>query len=139
MNSEVTLENVVQAYEARERAYQEYERTHQFQDRQNFEDAKVALSPHLYDADLEKFGRECPIESGEWLQKEDSFKNWANANHCSVRLFWLQGIPGAGTSRALYESDSNRYIILSNRQDHNVLCHHSSHERCRAKCPICIP
>jgi len=30
MNSEVTMESVVQAYEAREKAYQEYERTHQF-------------------------------------------------------------------------------------------------------------
>jgi hypothetical protein len=106
MNSEVTLENIVQAYEARERAYHEYERTHQFQDQQNFEDAKCALMPYLYDEDLENFGRECQVGSGQWLQEEDRFKSWSDASEQSIRLFWLQGIPGAGTSRELLNFDS---------------------------------
>jgi hypothetical protein len=113
MNSEVTLENVVQAYEARERAYREYERTHQFQDWQNFEDVKLALIPHLYDGDLEKFGRECQIGSGQWLQEEDRFKIWADAKDHSVRLFWLQGIPGAGTYCTWYRSHSDKYLVMS--------------------------
>jgi len=107
MSNEVTLENVVQAYEARARAYQEYERTHRFQDQLNFEDAKAALMPHLYDGDLEKFGRECHTGSGQWLQEEETFRNWVDANDHSVRLFWLQGIPGAGTSPLSHKSDNS--------------------------------
>ena len=97
------MESVVQAYEARERAYQEYERMHQFQDWQNFEGVRVALSPYLYDNDLEAFRRECQVESGQWLEEEDNFKKWSDPNDHSVRLFWLQGIPGAGKSSASRE------------------------------------
>src|SRR5271170_6784620 len=103
MNSEVTLENIVQAYEARERAYQEYERTNQFQDWQNFECVKAAISPYLYDGDLEAFRRECQVESGQWLEEEENFRKWSDPNDHSVPLFWIHGIPGAGTSSASRE------------------------------------
>jgi len=103
INSEVPLASVIQAYEAREKAYQEYERMHQFQDWQNFEGVRVALSPYLYDNDLEAFRKECQVESGQWLEEEDDFKKWSDPNDHSVRLFWLQGIPGAGKSSASRE------------------------------------
>ena len=97
MNSEVTIESVAQAYEAREKAYQEYERTHRFQDWQNFEGVKAAVSPYLYDNELEAFRREYQVEPGQWLEDEDDFKKWLDPNDHSVRRFWLQGIPGDGT------------------------------------------
>ena len=93
MNSEVTLESIAQAYEAREKAYQEYERTHQFQDLQNFEAVRAAISPYLYDSELEAFRRECQVESGLWLEEEDNFKKWSDPNlptpdaeNCSLNL-----------------------------------------------------
>ena len=55
MNSEVTLENILQAYDSRERAYMEYDRMHDFQDWQNFEAVRAAIAPYLYDDDLEAF------------------------------------------------------------------------------------
>jgi hypothetical protein len=97
MNSEVTLENILQAYDSRERAYMEYDRMHDFQDWQNFETVKAAMAPYLYDDDLEAFRRECQSESGQWLEEENSFKRWSDPSDHSVRLFWLQGMPGAGT------------------------------------------
>lgn len=105
LNSNVTLEDVIRADEARERAYQEYERTHQFQDWQNFETVKAAIAPCLYDDYLEYLSRECGSESRQWLEDEDDFKKWSDPNDQSVRLFWLQGIPGAGKSFSLHEKN----------------------------------
>ena len=128
MNSEVTLESVVQAYEERERAYQEYERTHQFQDWQNFEGVKSAISPYLYDDDLEAFRRECQVESGQWLEEEDNFKKWSDPNDHLVRLFWLKGIPGAGTSSVSREQNIK---ITPKRENHHVLGRRPSQKRSR--------
>jgi len=128
MNSEVTMESVVQAYEAREKAYQEYERTHQFQDWQNFEGVKAAISPYLYDNDLGAFRRECQVESGQWLEEEDNFKKWSDPNDRSVRLFWLQGIPGAGTSSASREQDIK---MTRKRENCDVLGRHLSQKSSR--------
>jgi hypothetical protein len=129
MNSEVTLENVVQAYEARERAYQEYERTNQFQDWQNFECVKAAISPYLYDSELEAFRRECEAESGQWLEEEDSFQKWSDPDDHSVPLFWIQGIPGAGTSSASREQTVK---ITRKRENYHILGHHPSQKRSRS-------
>jgi hypothetical protein len=128
INSEVTLESVVQAYEAREKAYQEYERTHQFQDWQNFESVRAAISPYLYDNDLEAFRRECQVKSGQWLEEEDNFKKWSDPNDHSVRLFWLRGIPGAGTSSASREQNIK---ITRKRENCDVLGRHLSQKSSR--------
>ena len=87
MNREVTLENVIQAHEMREGDFQEYERTNKFQDRQNSEDVKVALSPYLYDKELEIFREKCLPETGQWLKEEKIFQKWSDLNEQSVRLF----------------------------------------------------
>lgn len=80
MKKEVTLNSVIQVYEARERAYQGYERTHQFQYWQNFETVKAAISRYLYDDDLEAFRREYQVESAQWLEEEENFKKWSDPN-----------------------------------------------------------
>ena len=102
MNSEVTLENILQAYNSRERACMEYDRMRDFQDGQNFETVRAAIAPHLYDDDLEAFRRECESKSGQWLEEEKNFKRWSDPSDHSVRRFWLQGMPGAGTSFAFH-------------------------------------
>jgi len=129
MNSEVTLENVVQAYEAREKAYREHEITYKFQDWQNFEAVKTAISPYLYDDDLEAFRRECQVESGQWLEEEDNFKKWSDPNDHSVCLFWLQGIPGAGTSSVSLEQNIK---LTRKRENYHILCHHLSQKSGRS-------
>lgn len=96
MNSEVTLAHITEAYAARTRMFGEYERAIDFQHRQDFESAKVSLSPHLYDNDLERLQRGCCPESGRWLEKEMAFSCWLDPRNKSARLIWFQGIPGAG-------------------------------------------
>jgi hypothetical protein len=136
MNSEVTLENVVQAYEARRRAYQESERTHDFQEWQNFECVRTAISPYLYDNDLEALSRECQVESGQWLEEEDDFKKWSDPNDQSSRVFWLQGIPGAGTFSASHKLN---ITITRNRENCDVIGRHPSQKSSRTQYAIRVP
>jgi hypothetical protein len=104
MIGEVTLTDIVKADEAREQAMEKYTRDEEFQRRQDFESVKQSLLPKLYDDELEEFSkRRCP-HSGEWLESDDQFSRWLDPKDKSQRLFWLQGIPGAGMLRKLGNS-----------------------------------
>jgi hypothetical protein len=96
MNSEVTLESIIRADEDRRRVFDAHERMQDHQDWQDFEAARSGLDPYLYDADLERLANECQPDAGQWLEEDDSFKKWSDPNDNSARVFWLQGIPGAG-------------------------------------------
>jgi hypothetical protein len=133
MNSEVTLENILQAYDSRERAYMEYDRMHDFQGWQNFEAVRAAIAPYLYDDDLEAFRRECQSESGQWLEEENSFKRWSDPSDQSIRLFWLQGMPGAGTSFAFHNLNIK---ITRKRENHHSLIRYLSQKSGWSQCPI---
>ncbi len=96
MDSEVTLANISEAYAARVKTYEEFERLQRFQQRQELETLKIALSPHLYDSELERLRKPPYVDAGHWLDKEETFKRWLDPDDLSTRLFWLVGIPGAG-------------------------------------------
>jgi hypothetical protein len=89
---------------------------------------RAAISPYLYDNDLEAFRRECQVESGQWLEEEDNFKKWSDPDDHSVRLFWLQGIPGAGTS---FASREQHIMITQKRENCDVLSRHLSQKSSR--------
>src|SRR5436190_17005729 len=94
MNSEVTLENVIQAHETRERAFQEYERTKKIPRPAEFQRCK---SGHTCMIKSWKIFREKYLpETGQWLKEEEIFQKWSDLNEHSVRLFRLRGIPGEG-------------------------------------------
>lgn len=96
MDSEVTLANIGEAYAARSRAYEEYEKNQASWQRQHFESAKLSVSPRLYDYDLEKIRERCCEETGRWIWKEDAFCSWYDLNDLSTCVLWLVGMPGAG-------------------------------------------
>jgi len=96
MDGEVALENVAGAFAAHKRALEEYERQHDFQQRQDFEAVMGFLSPRLYNQDLERLKRDCNVQCGSWLQKHDLYCRWLDAADESTKLLCLQGIPGAG-------------------------------------------
>jgi hypothetical protein len=35
-------------------------------------------------------------DTGRWILKEPIVKDWLDPDECSVNIFWLNGIPGAG-------------------------------------------
>ena len=98
MDSEVTLANIGEAYTARSLAYEEYEKNQTNWQRQRFESAKLSLSPRFFDLDLERIRERCCEDTGHWLWKDDAFCRWYDPNNLSMRILWLVGIPGAGTT-----------------------------------------
>lgn len=49
--------------------------------------------------DQEEFAnkRQYTPDSGRWILKEPKIKDWFDPADSSVPIFWLSGIPGAGT------------------------------------------
>ena len=94
MDGSVTLAHVVEAYEARQRAFVEFERQHAFRQRQDLEVVKSSLSPVLYDQDLGRLKTRRVIRSGDWLSDEGDYNRWVDPLNETSRLLWL--IPGAG-------------------------------------------
>lgn len=96
MDDSITLAHVVEAHAARQRAFDEFERQHEFRQRQDFEAVKSSLNPVLYDRDLQRLKTRRVVRSGDWLLDHEEHKSWIDPSDKTTRLLWLQGIPGAG-------------------------------------------
>ena len=96
MFNEVNLEHITNAHNARIAALDHYERTREFQERQDFEAVDTYIHPRLYDDELDRLRRTYCKDTGRWLQKEKTLYGWLDPADAATRLVWLQGIPGAG-------------------------------------------
>jgi hypothetical protein len=99
MFNEVNLEHITEAHDARNAALDHYERTREFQERQEFEAVDTYIRPRLYDNELDRLRRTYCKDTGRWLQK--ALYGWLDPADATTRLVWLQGIPGAGKCRML--------------------------------------
>jgi hypothetical protein len=73
-----------------------WQRTFEFQEMQDFNGVHAYISPTLYDDELDKLRRRICERTGRWLQREEALKEWMDASNGATRVFWMQGIPGAG-------------------------------------------
>jgi hypothetical protein len=99
MFNEVNLEHITKAHDARNVALDHYERTREFQERQDFEAVDTYIRPRLYDNELDRLRRTYCKDTGRWLQREKTLSGWLDPADAATRLVWLQGIPGAGRYR----------------------------------------
>jgi hypothetical protein len=99
MFNEVSLEHITKAHDARDAALDHYERTRDFQERQDFEAVDTYIRPRLYDDEQDRLRRTYCKDTGRWLQREKTLYNWLDPTDAATRLVWLQGIPGAGKYR----------------------------------------
>jgi hypothetical protein len=96
MTEEVTLANITEAHAARVSDMNNWQRTFDFQETQDFNSVYSYISPDLYDDELDNFQRRICERTGKWLQREQVLKDWMDANNAATRILWMQGIPGAG-------------------------------------------
>ncbi|KAI2624405.1 hypothetical protein GGR54DRAFT_629674 [Hypoxylon sp. NC1633] len=96
MTTNVTLEDILQAHQARKRALDEYEYAQEFRDRQIFSAIRSELNPQGYDLDLVDILRRSSVSSGKWLRNKPDFTRWLDATDRTARCMWLYGIPGSG-------------------------------------------
>ncbi|OTB06435.1 hypothetical protein M426DRAFT_9573 [Hypoxylon sp. CI-4A] len=118
MTMNVTLEDIVQAHQARKRALEEYERAQEFRDNQIYGLIRNELDPYDHDAKLNIILDESSVKSGKWLENEPDFLRWRNSTNRTVRRLWLHGIPGSGKTFLVASlikrmQDSGQRVLLA--------------------------
>ena len=96
MRNKVRLEHIREEHEARHRALEHFERTERPHRRQEYNTIRETISPKMYEEEFYRIrGRICE-GTGRWLLRDATFTKWLQNAEKSMRLIWLQGIPGAG-------------------------------------------
>lgn len=139
MTDEVTLENISGAYRARVEDMKRWQREFEFHERQDFKSVEDYISPRLYDDELDRLQRTICERTGRWIQREKTLKRWIDTSDESTKVVWLQGIPGAGTSKfAQWLSRSCWRCVTTNRQNTHFIHHRGQIERSITHDTICI-
>ncbi|KAK5987844.1 hypothetical protein PT974_11978 [Cladobotryum mycophilum] len=96
MRNQVRLEHIREEHEHRQRAFEHFETTQRSNRRQEYNIIKTDLSPKSYDTELYRIRGGFCEGTGNWLKQDNDFKKWLDVDDRSIRILWLQGIPGAG-------------------------------------------
>ncbi|KAL2818731.1 hypothetical protein BDW59DRAFT_165392 [Aspergillus cavernicola] len=95
MRNEVRLEHIREEHNARLKALEHFrtaERAHRLQ---QFHAIKTDVNPRSYDGKLDTIRNRVCKGTDAWLLQDNVFKNWLDVTG-TLRILWLQGIPGAG-------------------------------------------
>ena len=96
MRNEVRLEHIREEHEARVRSFEHFERTEKHHRQQEYNAIRADISPTCYNSKLDWILGRAYEGTGNWLLRHDTFVNWLDTANHSTKIFWLQGIPGAG-------------------------------------------
>ncbi|KAI1092734.1 hypothetical protein F5B19DRAFT_453335 [Rostrohypoxylon terebratum] len=96
MTTNVTLQDILLAHQARKRALEEYEQAQTFRDNQTFSTIRNEINPHDYYTELSSILRHSSVTSGGWLKDEPHFLRWYDPLDRTTRSMCLYGIPGSG-------------------------------------------
>ncbi|KAF4465867.1 NACHT domain [Fusarium albosuccineum] len=112
--NEITLSDILEAHTARQKAFEHYAKTQEFQERQDFHSMETYIRPPSYDQDLDRLHNGRCEGTGTWLLQDPQFTKWAEGDKKSPQVFWLQGIPGAVVDRTK-ELGHSLFAFLSYR------------------------
>ena len=96
LRREVGLEHIQEAHNAQQQALKHYEKTEKSSRRQEFHSLKIDISPRTYGDRLDSFHARVCRGTGRWLLRDETFAKWLDKEDASIKVLWLQGIPGAG-------------------------------------------
>jgi len=96
MRNEVRLEHVQAEHDARLRALAHFESTEKSLQRQDYQRIKTDISPRTYEERIDWFSARRCHGTEKWLKKDPTFARWLNITDTSLKVLWLQGIPGSG-------------------------------------------
>ncbi|RSL98170.1 hypothetical protein CDV31_012704 [Fusarium ambrosium] len=96
MRTEVRLEEIRAADEARQRELEHFAKAEEAAIKQEYFTLRAHVSPKTYDDELYRYHEAVCEGTGKWLFRDQSFKDWEDQSKPSTRILWLKGIPGAG-------------------------------------------
>jgi hypothetical protein len=97
LRREVGLEHIQEAQKAQQQALEHYEKTEKSFRRQEYQSLKTNISPRSYEDRLDSYHARICQGTGQWLLRDTIFIKWLDKSDASMKILWLQGIPGAGT------------------------------------------
>ncbi|KAL2130484.1 hypothetical protein VTI74DRAFT_6338 [Chaetomium olivicolor] len=115
MRSEVTTQNIREEREFRAKTLAHFNEEQEFQELQKFQTLMARVSPESYDDRLDWLLNRSSETSADWFISDQSFLSWLDTSNPTVRLLWLEGIPGAGKtflSAAVIKEAKTRHRTL---------------------------
>jgi hypothetical protein len=115
MKSEVTMQRISEEHEFRAKSLAHFDHESDFQELQKFQTLKTRVCPRIHDDRLDWLLNRSSKASAEWLVTDNIFQAWLDISSPTVRLLWLQGIPGAGKtflSAAAIEEAKKRHRTI---------------------------
>jgi hypothetical protein len=97
LRREVGLEHIQEAQNAQLQALEHYEKNEKSSRRQEYHSLKTDVSPRRYEDKLDSFHARVYQGTGQWLLRDTAFAKWLDKVDMSLKILWLQGIPGAGS------------------------------------------
>ena len=99
LRREVGLEHIQEAHNAQQQALKHYEKTEKSFRRQEYQSLKTDISPRTYGDRLDSFHARVCRGTGRWLLRDKTFAKWLDKADASIKILWLQGIPGSGACK----------------------------------------
>jgi hypothetical protein len=99
LRREVGLEHIQEAQNAQLQALEHYEKSEKSFRRQEYQAVKTYISPTTYEHKLDSFHARICQGTGQWLLRDTTFAKWLDKADASMKILWLQGIPGAGACK----------------------------------------
>ncbi|EEU34916.1 uncharacterized protein NECHADRAFT_39728 [Fusarium vanettenii 77-13-4] len=96
MRTEVRLEEIRAADEARRRELEHFAKVEEAAIKQEYSNLRAQVSPKTYDHELYLHHGAVCEGTGKWLFRDPSFEDWVDHSKETTRILWLKGIPGAG-------------------------------------------
>lgn len=90
------MQRISEEHDFRAKSLAHFDHETDFQELQKFQTLKTRVSPRIHDDRLDWLLNRSSKASAAWLINDSIFQGWLDTSNPTVRLLWLQGIPGAG-------------------------------------------
>ncbi|KAK0739375.1 hypothetical protein B0T21DRAFT_362512 [Apiosordaria backusii] len=96
MRTTILWEHIKDERKAMTQALDDIEKAERERVHQEFHRFKTDISPQFYYRELDAISGKLCEGTGKWLWKADKLNPWLEAGQSAKRVWWLEGIPGAG-------------------------------------------
>ncbi|KAJ4246539.1 hypothetical protein NW762_013480 [Fusarium torreyae] len=96
LRNEVRLQDIEEAYEARQSDIESFAKLEESSRRQEYAALETSIAPAFYEKKLAFFLNRLCDGTGNWLIRNEDVSKWLQVAQDSLKLIWVCGIPGAG-------------------------------------------
>nr|KAK5442811.1 hypothetical protein LTR18_005488 [Exophiala xenobiotica] len=96
LRKETLLQHIQDAHNTRLRLFEDFDKKEKALRQIEYNTIANNMSPRAYGHELYRLRGEFCLGTEKWLIKDKTYKKWLDTKNTFDKIFWLQGIPGAG-------------------------------------------